>query len=268
MIVSVPHIFQTALAFALAATCTTSYAQNNNLAAGDTTQTNTTLPKEEDEQKVIRVIEIMPEFPCGEVGLRKYLEVNTVYPEEAKNKGLEGKVFVNFAVSVTGDVEDVKIERGVDPILDNEAILIVQSMPKWKPGMQRGKPVRTTFTLSVAFPPNNIASSTETGPEFPGGAYALEKYISQQLSEHLKTVKNKTGKYSFIINKQGHAENIRVVRRINSTIDNIVVSVLQDMPQWNCACFRKEPDKWPVTVSIMTNKYGRLSVSIETMWVK
>ena len=252
----------------LTAVCTTSYAQDNTLAASDTTQTNTTLPKEEDEQKVIRVIETMPEFPCGEVGLRKYIEENTVYPEAAKNKGLEGKVFINFAVSITGDVEDVKIARGVDPILDNEAIRVVQSMPKWKPATQRGKPVRATFTLPVAFPPNNIASSFETDPKFPGGAHQLEKYISQQLAGRPKITKKKTGKYRFIINKQGYAENVGVVRSINSAMDDLVVSALQNLPQWNCAYFRKDPDKWPVTVSIIVDKYGRLSVSVDTMWVK
>ena len=196
------HIFQAALAFALAAICTTGYAQNSVPAVSDTTRPSTSLP-EEDEDTTIRIIENMPEFPCGEVGLRKYLEENTVYPEEAKNKGLEGKVSIKFVVSKSGDVEKVKVARGVDPILDNEAIRVVQSMPKWKPGMQRGKPVEVYFTLPIVFPPTNNTSSLETNPEFPGGAYALEKYISQQLSEHLKTVKNKTGKYSFIINKKG-----------------------------------------------------------------
>ena len=85
---------------ALAAICTTGYAQSNDLSAGDTTKTNTNQPKEEDEQEWgFFIVEDMPEFPCGEVGLRKYIAENTIYPEEAKNKGLEGKVFINFIVS-------------------------------------------------------------------------------------------------------------------------------------------------------------------------
>ena len=255
------------LTIALTAICTASYAQDNNLTSGNTTQTTTTLQEEEQELGFF-IVENMPEFPCGEVGLRKYIEENTVYPEAAKNKGLEGKVFINFAVSITGDVEDVKIARGVDPILDNEAIRVVQSMPKWEPATQRGKPVRATFTLPVAFPPNNIASSFETDPKFPGGAHQLEKYISQQLARRPKITKKKTGKYRFIINKQGYAENVGVVRSINSAMDDLVVSALQNLPQWNCAYFRKDPDKWPVTISITVDKYGRLSVSVVTMWVK
>lgn len=247
---------------ALATFCSTGYAQDNDSAASDTIQTNTTLPKEEDEQELGWIVEDMPEFPCGEAALRKYITENTIYPDEAKSKGLEGKVFINFLVNKTGDVEDVKVARGVDPLLDNEAIRVVQSMPKWKPGSQRGKPVAARFTVPITFPPTNNTTTLEKKPEFPGGAYGLENYISKQLSDPLKSEKNKKGKYSFIINEQGNVENIRVVRSINSAMDDIVISALQDMPQWNCACYRKEPEEWPVTVSITINKYGRLSVSI------
>jgi TonB family protein len=252
---------------ALAAICTTGYAQSNNdSTAGDTTITNTTLPKEEEKQ-VFFIVENMPEFPCGEVGLNKYLEENIVYPEEAKNKGLEGKVFIYFIVSKTGDVENIKVAKGIDPLLDNEAIRVVQNMPKWKPGSQRGKPVEVSFSLPIAFPPTNNFQTLETKPEYPGGAYALEKYISKQLAKRPKITKKKTGKYRFIINKQGYAEKVSVVRSINSAMDDMVVSALQNMSQWNCAYFRKDPNQWPVTISITADKYGRLSVSVDTMWV-
>lgn len=251
---------------ALAAICTTGYAQSNNdSTAGDTTKTNTTL--QEEEQELGWIIENMPEFPCGEVGLRKYIAENTIYPEEAKNKGLEGKVFINFIVSKTGEVQNVKVAKGIDPLLDNEAIRVVQSMPKWKPATQRGKPVVASFTVPVSFPPANNLPALETKPEYPGGAYALEKYISKQLAGRPKITKKKTGKYRFIINKQGYAENISVVRGINSAIDDMVVSALHNMSQWNCAYFRKDPNQWPVTISITADKYGRLSVSVDTMWV-
>ena len=256
----------TILIITLAAICTTGYAQNNDSAASDTTQTNTTLPKEEDEQEWgFFIVEVMPEFPCGEAGLLKYIEVNTIYPEEARNKSLEGKVFINFLVSKTGEVQNVKVAKGIDPLLDNEAIRVVQSMPKWKPATQRGKPVEVSFSLPIAFPPTNNFQTLETKPEYPGGAYALEKYISKQLAKRPKITKKKTGKYRFIINKQGYAENISVVRGINSAIDDMVVSALQNMSQWNCAYFRKDPNQWPVTISITADKYGRLSVSVNTM---
>ena len=145
------HFFQAVLAIALAAICSTGYTQNNDSSVSDTTRPRTSLP---EEDTTIRIIENMPEFPCGEVGLRKYLEENTIYPEEAKNKGLEGKVFVSFVVSETGDIENVKVSRGIDPLLDKEAIRVVQSIPKeiLPKTVQHGKPVRMAYTIAVIVP--------------------------------------------------------------------------------------------------------------------
>ncbi|MBR4620630.1 MAG: energy transducer TonB [Salinivirgaceae bacterium] len=236
-----------------------------NIVPKDSTAVNQANIKDDD---VFFVVEDMPEFPCGEVGLRKYLAENTSKPIVNNGDTLYGDVFVSFVIGQDGEVEpgSVKIARGIDPLLDAEAIRIVKSMPTWKPATQRGKPVKVKYTIRITFPLNNT-TTVEKMPEFPGRSYGLEKYITEQLSEQLKTVKKKNGKYSFIINKQGFVENVRVVRSINSAMDAFVISVLQDMPQWDCACFRNEPDKSPVTVSITTDKYGRLSVKIGTYWV-
>lgn len=131
---------------ALAAFCTTGYAHNNNLTAGDTTQTNTTLPKENVGAGII-----MPKFPGGEVGLSKYFEENLRYPENAKKDSLSRKVFVQFVINAEGKVENVKIARSVDQALDKEAIRVVKSMPKWEPAKQFGKPVKFTHTIAVEF---------------------------------------------------------------------------------------------------------------------
>lgn len=148
----------TILTIALAAICTTGYAQNNDSAVSDTTQTNTTPPKKEVKEK--RPIEYLPEFLGNEgymhsrdleKNLLIYITENMNYPEEAKNKGLEGKVYISFVVSKTGDVEDVEIAKSVDPLLDNEAVRIVQNMPKWKPGTTRGKPVDCPLTIPIEF---------------------------------------------------------------------------------------------------------------------
>lgn len=132
----------------LAAICTTGYAQNNDSAASDTTQTNTTLPKENAGAGII-----MPEFPGGLVGLSKYIKKNLKYPEIAKKNGISGKVFVRFVINQKGEVEpeSVKIVRGIDTLLDAEAIRVVKSMPKWKPATQRGKPIKFTHTIAVEF---------------------------------------------------------------------------------------------------------------------
>ena len=107
--------------------------------------------EEEEEAEVFFIVENMPEFPGGDVALRTYIAQNVKYPEIAKENGLSGKVFVQFVINQKGEVQDVKIARGVDPALDKEAIRVVQGLPKWKPGSQRGKPVRVSYTVPINF---------------------------------------------------------------------------------------------------------------------
>ena len=92
--------------------------------------------KESVDEPTFIAVEQMPEFPGGDLELRKYIAANIKYPEEAKAKGLSGKVFVQFIIDKNGDVVNPKIARGIDPILDNEAIRVIKSLPKWKPGEQ------------------------------------------------------------------------------------------------------------------------------------
>lgn len=130
---------------ALAAICTNGYAQSNDLSAGDS-QNSTTLPKENVGAGIT-----MPEFPGGDVGLSMYLAENVKFPENAKKDSLSRKVFVQFVINQEGDVENVKVVRGVDKAFDKEAIRVVESMPKWKPAKQFGKPIKFTHTIGVAF---------------------------------------------------------------------------------------------------------------------
>lgn len=107
--------------------------------------------EEEEEAQVFFIVENMPEFPGGDLELRKYINQNVVYPEIAKENGIQGRVFVQFVVNQKGEVEQVKIVRGVDPSLDKEAVRVIQSLPKWTPGSQRGKPVKVSFTVPINF---------------------------------------------------------------------------------------------------------------------
>lgn len=95
--------------------------------------------------------EVMPKFPGGESGMMKFLTENVKYPKEALDKGITGRVLVEFVVERDGSINDVKIMKSVDPILDNEAIRIVKAMPKWEPGTMNGKAVRVKHTLPVMF---------------------------------------------------------------------------------------------------------------------
>ena len=108
--------------------------------------------EEEEEEVVFVVVESMPEFPGGQQALFKYLSENVKYPVIAQENGIQGRVICQFVVNKDGSIVDVEVVRsGGDASLDKEAIRVIKSMPKWKPGKQRGKPVRVKYTVPVNF---------------------------------------------------------------------------------------------------------------------
>ena len=108
--------------------------------------------EEEEEEVVFVVVESMPEFPGGQQALFKYLSEHIKYPVIAQENGIQGRVICQFVVNKDGSIVDVEVVRsGGDPSLDKEAIRVIKSMPKWKPGKQRGKPVRVKYTVPVSF---------------------------------------------------------------------------------------------------------------------
>lgn len=108
--------------------------------------------EEPEEQTIFEVVEQMPEFPNGGMaGLMQFLSKNIKYPTIAQENGTQGRVTVQFVVNRDGSIVDAKVLRGVDPYLDKEALRVIGTMPKWKPGMQRGKPVRVKYTVPVMF---------------------------------------------------------------------------------------------------------------------
>lgn len=107
--------------------------------------------EEEEESKIFVVVEDMPEFPGGPLALRKFLANNVEYPQIAIESGLSGRVFVGFVIDKKGKVTDVKILKGVDEILDKAAMAVVKKLPNFKPGKQRGKAVRVSYSVPVTF---------------------------------------------------------------------------------------------------------------------
>lgn len=106
---------------------------------------------EREESAVFFVVEDMPEFPGGDVAMHNYLSQNIQYPPEARENGIQGRVYVSFVIDTDGSIVDVRIVRSISPSLDAEAIRIVKSMPRWKPGTQRGKSVRVSYTVPINF---------------------------------------------------------------------------------------------------------------------
>lgn len=100
---------------------------------------------------VFDVVEVMPQFPGGQIAMMKYIMENMKYPEQAMKEGIQGRVTVRFIVEKDGSISDVKPVLSVHPLLNKEAVRVVESMPKWTPGKQNGKPVRVRFNLPVMF---------------------------------------------------------------------------------------------------------------------
>ena len=103
------------------------------------------------DDAVIDVVEIQPEFPGGVDALMKYLVKNIKYPSRAQESGIQGTVVVKFVVDKDGSITDIKIAKALDPECDKEAVRVIRGMPKWKPAMQLGKPVRCQFSVPVRF---------------------------------------------------------------------------------------------------------------------
>lgn len=99
----------------------------------------------------LRVIERLPEFPGGMVEFMKWITRQLRYPKAAIAQKIQGIVTVGFIIGKDGTVSEVKIVKGIDPLLDNEALRVVKLMPKWKPGEEKGKPCLTYFCIPVNF---------------------------------------------------------------------------------------------------------------------
>lgn len=104
------------------------------------------------EEEIFFIVEEMPSFQGGDLNtFRTFVQKRCRFPEAAAEAGIQGKVQLTFVVEKDGSVSGVKVLRGVDPLLDNEAIRVVKGSPKWSPGKQRGKPARVRYTIPVVF---------------------------------------------------------------------------------------------------------------------
>ena len=162
------------------------------------------------------IMEQMPEFPGGQAALLKFINENLRYPATAIENGIQGRVVVQFVVKKDGSVNDnIMIVRGVDPALDQEAIRVCKTLPKFIPGKRRdnGEPINAWITLPITFKldeaPNNLQTDksedmsndtihnrelifrhVEQMPEFPGGEAALMKFINENLRYPAAAIEN------------------------------------------------------------------------------
>ena len=106
---------------------------------------------EEDPNKIFTSVEQNPEFPGGDAAFGKYLGNKIRYPAVAKENNVQGKVFLNFTVERDGSLTDIKVVRGIGSGCDDEAVRVLKSSPRWKPGIQNGRAVRVSYTIPISF---------------------------------------------------------------------------------------------------------------------
>lgn len=107
--------------------------------------------KETESEKVYTYVDVMPEFPGGEIEMLRYIKANIDYPSESIRNNVEGLTFLSLVVRRDGTLDEVHVMKSLDPYTDKEAIRIVSTMPKWKPGIKNGKNVNVKYTLVLRF---------------------------------------------------------------------------------------------------------------------
>ena len=234
-------------------------------------------PANDPDNPVFEVVEQMPEFPDGGMsGLMQFLSKNIQYPINAQKNHTQGRVTVQFVVDKDGSISEPGIIRGVDPDLDGEAIRVISLMPKWKPGMQKGQPVRVRYTVPVMFrlsddgqkeeykpipkidetvvvgyTPKQVPTEedpvfevVENMPEFPGGMGGLMQYLSKNIKYPVEAQKAGTqGRVMIqvIIDKNGNITNPKVIQPVDPLLDTEAIRVTANMPKWKPGTQRGMP---------------------------
>lgn len=184
-------------------------------------------------QSIICYFEGMPSFPGGQNEMVSFLNSNLVYPEAAYNSDIEGKVFVQFVVSRMGEIENLKIQRGINPECDKEAINMIKSMPIWIPGTDLAS--REAKDIQVCFPINFNKSTYDNLPKYPGGRDEMYKFINGKLnllSIDCNSKKDRTAYVKFSIDSSGQLCNVSILQGINKYYDDMVIRVIKMMPKW------------------------------------
>ena len=226
------------------------------------------------EGEVFQVVEEMPEFPGGMGECMKWLGQNIKYPAEAKEKGVQGRVIVQFVVEKDGTIVNAKVVRGVDPDLDAEALRVVNQSPKWKPGKQKGEAVRVKYTLPIMFKLDNDSSDSKAAeapreakvdengvhqvceemPEFPGGMAECMKWLGKNINYPEDCKKEGVqGRVivQFVVDKDGSIKDPTIARGVHPSLDKEALRVLSSMPNWKPGKQKGEAVKVKYTIPVM-----------------
>ena len=228
-------------------------------------EVNTEVSLPADDDKIYDIVEENAQFPGGDAAMYKWIANHLQYPEECREKGIQGRVMIQFVVNKDGSITDVKVLKSPSALLSEEAIRVVKAMPKWKPAKDKGKVVRSHFRLPIVFKlPNTQKTVTseptekpitetveervfvdyETSAEFPGGAEAMYKWIADHIKypEECKA-KGIQGRVtlSFVIEVDGSVTNVKALRSPDDRLSQEAIRVVSAMPKWKPATQMDKP---------------------------
>ncbi|MCY1634039.1 M56 family metallopeptidase [Marinifilum sp. D737] len=243
-----------------------------------------------DENEIFVVVEDMPQFPGGNKAKLDHIAKAIKYPKEAIDKGIKGVVFVRFIVSKSGSIKDVKVIRGVHPLLDKEALRVIEEMPNWIPGKQNGKNVNVSYTLPIRFgtkdkvdiekvsvtKKDNVVfingkkayNMVDDMPKFPGGHLEIQKFLARNTVYPKEAQeKGEQGRVyvSFLVDKEGMISDPKIVRGVASSLDKEAIRVVNSMPQWEPGKKDGKPVNviYTVPINFKLGKSNDASIQIE-----
>jgi TonB family protein len=214
------------------------------------------IPEPSIDEAIFEVVEQMPEFHGGQDSLALFISKHLRYPKGAEEFEKEGKVYIKFVVEPDGRITNPRVLKTFDSECSKEALRVIKlTSGKWKPGTQRGKPVRVnvvqpvTFKLSEATPqtkePDEVVyQMVETMPKYPGGDEEMYKFISKHLKYPKKARNNEIeGKVfvQFMIDKEGNVTRAKVLKGIGYGCDEEALRVVNKMPKWKPGTQRGKP---------------------------
>ena len=226
-----------------------------------------TLGDKPENDSIYQIVDEMPQYPGGEAAMMKFVANNVKYPQEAKDKEIQGRVFVSFVIEKDGSVNEVKVQRSIGGGCDEEAVRVIKGMPKWKPGKQEGKPVRVSYMMPINFKlsdgqpakpskkadankpdmkpdKNGVYQIVEEMPQFPSGETKMMEYIAKNIN-YPQEARDKgiEGRVfiGMVIEKDGSVSNVRVLRGIGGCCDEEAVRVISSMPKWKPGKVGGEP---------------------------
>ncbi len=205
---------------------------------------------EQDDKVYDAIIDVRPTFPGGDEKLMEWISQHLQYPQNAYDAHIQGRVIVRFLVKEDGSVGNAKIVRSVFSSLDEEALRVVRTLPKFNPAILNGKAVEYWFTIPIIFRieddlnshealptssyENRIYQFVEQMPEFPGGQAAMLKFVADNLKYPTEMAGCFQGsvRVKFYVDTLGHVCDPQIVRGLDSVLDREVLRVVKLFPKF------------------------------------